>query len=122
MELSWWMRRAGESPLDLQRAIEDLVMTSFSAQATAELLPEHRFTLANATLGQGSPLVLLVLLVLAIVVDGFRGCVWMRALRARIAALFKSKKNRGALLQFREGDLEQDFQDYFDEQDRQPDD
>lgn len=119
MEISWLMRRAGESPMDLQRALVATQPDDLAAYAAAQLIPSNRFVMANAPFG-GTPWIALplVLLFLFLLVDGVRGFVWINALRWNWTLRRNSRLRRKRAVVPIEGDeLEKRFQAFFDEED-----
>lgn len=86
MEIAWFMRRGGESPVDLQAALQTTGAQEVRNYATQHITLQNRFVLANAPLSRPSMWIVLIGLAFTVVVfDGIRGFVWWAALRQRFA-------------------------------------
>jgi len=130
MELSWLMRRAGESPVDLERALRRTDAADVASYAQQNFGPERRFAIANGRLGGWSVSYLslaLLLVAVVFVVDGMRGFPWMAAAHSRWVGrkvarerVRKVAHRRVDKIQpVRGDDLERSIQQFFEDEDRQ---
>ena len=129
MELSWFVRRRGQSPLDLERSLRQISSQDVADYAGAHLVREHRFTLTDGFMG-GTPWILraLGISILLVLVDAMRGFAWTNAIRvrwverhkravARDAKKREGQRKKGKVLPMRGSELEASFQKYFEDED-----
>ncbi len=125
MELAWLVRRAGESPSDLQNAVALVSARDLGRYARNHLTRANQFAIATGRVRPGiaSPWALLItLLVIFIGVDLARGRVWMKAIAARFARqkAKRARKRAGApiIKPVAFEDVSDDIEKFFEEEDR----